>query len=85
MAAARAALAIARRGAGFEVSTRNIASVYAAPLGHERRLQNDVVKTLKLLKELQKEPPQEEDFSEVVETESGFVPHTEFAVSAARH
>jgi hypothetical protein len=46
---------------------------------HEHRLQNAVAKTLKLLKELQKEPLQEE----AVETESGFVPHTEFAAAAA--
>jgi len=50
---------------------------------HEHRLQNAVAKTLKLLKELQKEPPQEEALEETGETESGFVPTPQFATAAA--
>jgi hypothetical protein len=50
---------------------------------HEHRLQNAIAKTLKLLKELQKEPPQEEALPETVETESGFVPTPQFATAAA--
>jgi hypothetical protein len=50
---------------------------------HEHRLQNAIVKTLKLLKELQKEPPREEDLPAPAESESGFVPNTEFKTAAA--
>jgi hypothetical protein len=53
---------------------------------HEHRLQNAIAKTLKLLKELQKEPPQEEVLPEAHEpksdTESGFVPTPQFAAAA---
>ncbi len=49
----------------------------------EHRLQNAVGKTLKLLKDLQKELPREEELPEPSETESGFVPHTEFSAAAA--
>jgi hypothetical protein len=50
---------------------------------HEHRLQNAIAKTLKLLKELQKEPPQEEVMPEATEPESGFVPTPQFATAAA--
>jgi hypothetical protein len=50
---------------------------------HEHRLQNAIAKTLKLLKELQKEPPREEDVPEAAEPESGFVPTPQFATAAA--
>jgi hypothetical protein len=54
---------------------------------HEHRLQNAIAKTLKLLKELQKEPPQEEVLPEAHEpksdTESGFVPTPQFATAVA--
>jgi hypothetical protein len=50
---------------------------------HEHRLQNAIAKTLKLLKDLQKEPPQEEDVPEAAEPESGFVPTPQFATAAA--
>jgi len=49
---------------------------------HEHRLQNAVAKTLKLLKELQKEPREEEALPEGVQTESGFVPTPQFAAAA---
>ena len=50
---------------------------------HEHRLQNAVAKTLKLLKELQKEPREEEALPEGVQTESGFVPTPQFATAVA--
>jgi hypothetical protein len=50
---------------------------------HEHRLQNAVTKTLKLLKELQKEPSEEVVIPEVVKTESGFVPTPQFATAGA--
>ena len=49
---------------------------------HEHRLQNAIAKTLKLLKELQKEPREEEALPEGVQTESGFVPTPQFAAAA---
>jgi hypothetical protein len=50
---------------------------------HEHRLQNAVTTTLQLLKELQKEPPQEEALPESPQPESGFVPTPQFAAAAA--
>jgi hypothetical protein len=50
---------------------------------HEHRLQNAIVKTLKLLKDLQKEPPREEALPDAAEAASGFVPNTHFATAAA--
>jgi hypothetical protein len=38
---------------------------------------------LKILKELQKEPSQEEALPDALETESGFVPTLQFAAAAA--
>jgi hypothetical protein len=50
---------------------------------HEHRLQNAIAKTLKALKDLQKEPPQEEDLPASDGAESGFVPTPQFATAAA--
>jgi hypothetical protein len=50
---------------------------------HEQRLQNAVTKTLKSLKELQKEPREAEALPETAAPESGFVPTPRFATAAA--
>jgi hypothetical protein len=54
---------------------------------HEHRLQNAIVKTLKLLKDLQKEPPREEALPDAAQPDSGhasgFVPNTQFATATA--
>jgi hypothetical protein len=49
---------------------------------HEHRLQNAVGKMLKTLKELQKEPPQEEDLPETSGTNPDSVPTPQFTAAA---